>query len=133
MLEMDDGSVDRHIVQDVSKGPSDAAWRWTGQNPVVKLEILGASGFKYHADFTLADVTFRETGPVSITFFVNGHELGTVRYDTSGSKVFEAPVPPSWLHPGAENTLSALIDKVYISKQDGAKLGFILSRIGLVH
>jgi hypothetical protein len=115
MLEMDDGSVDRHIVQDVSKGPSDAAWRWTGQNPVVKLE------------------TFRETGPVSITFFVNGHELGTVRYDTSGSKVFEAPVPPSWLHPGAENTLSALIDKVYISKQDGAKLGFILSRIGLVH
>jgi hypothetical protein len=36
------------------------------------------------------------------------------------------------LRADAENTVGAQIDKVWVSKTDGVKLGLILSQIGIV-
>jgi hypothetical protein len=131
LIDMSDGAVERHIVQDISLGATDSSWRWTGKRPTVKFDLKDTAGFTYRADFAIPGVTFKETGPVSITFFIDDAKLATVRYDTPGAKVFEAPVPPKLLRESPEHTAAAEIDKVFIAKEDGARLGFILSRLGL--
>jgi hypothetical protein len=90
-----------------------------------------AENLVYTLDFSIADSTFKDTGPVTLTFFVNDRIIGTRRYTLPGTYHFEQPVPPNWVEAGKEATLAAEIDKVWVAPQDGAKLGFILSRIGL--
>jgi hypothetical protein len=50
-----------------------------------------------------------------------------VRCETQGEKHVEKRVPPEWLKPGGENTVSAEIDKV---GKDGR--GFVLVRAGFI-
>jgi hypothetical protein len=63
---------------------------------------------------------------------VNGRLLDKVRYTTPGYKHFEKLIPSEWLTTDVESTVSVSIDKLYVAPQDGAKFGFILSRIGFL-
>jgi hypothetical protein len=119
-----------HIVKDIDAGEPGAQWRWTKQNPTVKILAVTTEDLKLSADFTLWDVAFRETGPVELTFTVNGRTLDKIRYGTPGEKHFEKVIPAEWLATDVESTISIAIDKLYTAPQDGAKFGFILSRIG---
>jgi hypothetical protein len=130
ILNMSDGDAESRIVRDISRGPA-ASWRWTGQRPTVRLPGGTNNDLKYVIDFTIADVTFKETGPVNIAFYVNDHLLDRVRYASPGVQHFEKPVPPDWIDEGRENTVSAEIDKTYLAKDDDQRLGFILTTIGL--
>jgi len=132
VVEMSESTADLHIVQGISTGPS-TSWRWTGKRPTVKLNVFRTRAARFRIDFAIPDVTFKDTGPVTIRYFVNDREIGRERYDTPGERHWEAPVPADWLREGASNTFAAEIDKVWIAKGDGATLGFILSRIGLVY
>lgn len=129
IVEMADGDADAHIVRDIG-GPA-GNWRWTNQRPAVRVIPRGNENLRYLTDFTIADVTFNETGAVTVSFFVNDHKLDAVRYDAPGDKHFEAPVPAEWVTPGAETIVSAEVDKVWTAPADGAKLGLILTRLGL--
>ncbi len=131
MLEMSDPAAERAFVSDIDRGPQSSPWRWTSQRPTVKLTLKSTLNLRYRMEFTLPEVTFKDTGPVTITFFVNDQLLDTVKYDKPGDKIFDKPVPDAMLKPMTENTLAAEIDKVWMSKDDGRKLGFILSRVGL--
>jgi hypothetical protein len=131
MIEMGDPNIDSQIAADIMRGPQTQPWRWTMQRPAIKVRLKSARNFRYHIDFALPDVTFKETGPVTITFFVNGQKLDSVRYDTPGQKSFEKPVPDGILKEMSENILAAEIDKVWISP-DKTPLGFIVSRFGLL-
>ena len=81
-------------------------------------------------DFSIAEATFRETGPVSIAFSLNGKLLEKLRYENSGEKRFEKSVPDGWVKRGENATLAFEIDPVYVSPTDGARLGVILTRAG---
>ena len=129
MVNMSDGDASLHLVRDILNG--EGSWRWTGQRPAVKVRIWSREGLKYSTDFTLPDVTFKDTGPVSIAFYVNDHLLDRVRYATPGYKHFEKAVPAGWLTLNAEAIVGAEIDKMWVSKDDGTRYGFIVSRIGL--
>ncbi len=118
-----------HVVSDVM-GPADG-WSWTGKHPVVKVLPRVNRNIQYVADLAVADATFKSTGPVTITFEVNGHKLDTVRYDQPGKFQFAQDVPEEWIVPGKDTLLGAEIDKVWTSPGDGAKLGFILTKIGI--
>jgi hypothetical protein len=130
VVNMSDGDVDSHVVHDIL-GTGGASWRWTGQHPTVRVILRQADNLVYTIDFSIADATFKETGPVTLTFFVNDHMLGSAHYTSPGTYHFEQPVPQGWVQAGKESTLAAEIDKVWVAPQDGAKLGFILSQIGL--
>jgi hypothetical protein len=130
MVNMGDPDAPRRFVQDIFLGEAEAGWRWTNQRPTVKVLVSPSEPLKYAIDFTVPEVTFKDTGPVTLSFYVNDHLLDRVEYTSHGSKHFEKPVPPDWLTP-AEQTLAAEIDKVWMAKEDGSKLGFILVRIGL--
>ena len=95
------------------------------------MEANNPRALRYIIDFVLPEVTFKVTGPVTMTFLVNDHPLDSVRYTAFGEQHFEKVVPPEWVEPMKENLVAASIDKVWVAPVDGAKLGFILTRIGL--
>jgi len=129
VVQMADPDAFTFIVQDIAG--LEGNWRWTGKRPTVRLRPRAKEGLHYVIDFSLPDVTFKDTGPVTMSFFVGDHLLGSERYITSGAKHFEKPVPADWVTPAQDVLVSAEIDKVWVSKTDGATLGFILTSIGL--
>ncbi len=130
MVEMSDPDAALHIVKDIY-GQSDPSWRWTAQNPTVKLLVLSTEHLRLHSDFAIWDTGFKSTGPLEISFLVNGRVLDKIRYTTPGVKQFDAPVPPDWLAPDADTTLAMSLDKIYVAPKDGARFGVILVRLGL--
>jgi hypothetical protein len=130
IVSMSDQDWMAHAVQDIP--PSEPSpWKWTGQKPTVKVTPRINQGLHYTIDFSIAEATLKDTGPVTLTFLVNDHALDSVRYATAGDYHFEKAVPAEWVEPGKETLLAVSIDKVWIAPADGAKLGFILTRIGL--
>ena len=131
VVDLGRGDADQYIVRDILGSPN-LPWRWTVQRPAAKVRVGSNTDLKYLIDFTIAPATFKTTGPVTIAFTINDHVLDRLRYDSPGSKHFEKPIPREWIQPHQDAIAGAEIDKVWLSKDDGERLGFILSRIGLV-
>jgi hypothetical protein len=132
LVEMSSPDASRHIVKDVENGAPGDLWRWTNQQPTLKILAQTTDKLKLSVDFALWAEAFKQTGPVELSFFVNGHLLDKIRYTSPGNKHFEKPIPPEWLASDTESTVSVAIDKLYTAPQDGKKFGFILSSIGFV-
>jgi hypothetical protein len=81
-------------------------------------------------DFAIPERTLRETGPVTLTFKVNGQVLGRLRCEQSGEQHYTHDVPRGMLRANAINLVGIDPDPVWVSKADGGRLGFILSRAG---
>jgi len=130
MVSMEGTGADPLIVKDIDGSSPGVPWRWTRQEPTVKVLVLSAENIKFSTDFAIWDDGFKITGPVEISFLVNGKLLDKVRYTTPGTKHFEKPVPADWLE-GDIATVAMSVDKPYIAPRDGAKFGVILARMGL--
>jgi len=130
MVAMDNVDADQLIVKDIYPG-SGIPWRWTKQEPTVKVLLLASEKMKFSADFAIWDGGFKVTGPLEISFLVNGKLLDKVRYTTPGNKHFEKPVPPEWLDGDTHAALALSVDKLYIAQVDKAQFGVILTRMGL--
>jgi hypothetical protein len=122
--------ADAYIVHDVAGYVESSSWRWTRKRPELRFFLDGTEHLKFKADLSIADATLKDTGPVTISIFINGHPLDSVKYAAAGRKQFEKPVPAAFLHPKAVNFVALEIDKVWVSKTDGAVLGFILTSAG---
>lgn len=129
VVDMADADAPSHFVSDITE-ISGGSWRWVGQRPTVRVLMRSSDSLKYIVDFTIPKVTFDQTGPVTLSFYVSDQLLDTVRYTAPGDQHFEKPVPVGWVIANKEVTVAAAIDKLYVSP-DGSRLGFILSRIGL--
>jgi hypothetical protein len=129
---MADADAESHFVQDIDASLQGNTWRWTGKRPTIRLHPNTNQKMVYSIDFALAGPTLEQTGPVTLSFFVNDHLLDRVRYATAGRQRFQKPVPAEWVEPDENVTLAAEIDKVWTPPQpDGAHLGFILVSLGL--
>ena len=119
------------LVRDFLDAPAGQIYRWTNQQPTMRFHVRRTANRLLRLDFIVADVTFKDTGPVTVSVKVNGRTLGAVRYDAPGEKRFEKTVPADWLD--ADPTIvSVEIDKVWVSKTDGARLGVMFLRAGFV-
>ena len=112
MLQMSDAETDAYIVQDIPKGAPANGWRWTGKRPTVRLYVTDPNGHKMAVDYSVAEATIKDTGPVKMTFYVNDQPLETVDEKTSGVRHFEKAIPPEMLKASADNTLAVEVDKV---------------------
>ena len=131
MLAMSDPAAEYHIVQDILRTDGGNPWCWTATRPTVRISLLHDTKLKYYLDFSLSEVTLKDTGPVTVSFLVNDQLLGRQVYDSPGRHTFERKVPPGWLKPMSGNTVAAAVDKVWTSHLDGQKLGLMLTSIGL--
>lgn len=129
LIDLATPAADAHIVSDI--GGATGSWRWTGQRPAVKVTLKDTQNVKYFIDFAVADATFAQTGPVTVTFKVNDHVLESVPYAQPGNQHFEKLVPAEWLKADDDTIVSAEVDKVFVSPEDGAQLGLVLMKLGL--
>lgn len=129
VVNMADGDANQHFVQDIlgDKGP----WRWVTKHPEVRVNMRTNKDLRYLIDFSIVKDTFKDTGPLEFSFYVNGHLLDKKKYAMEGSQHFEKAVPEDWVEPGKEAIVGAEVDKVWYSPADHQPLGFILTRIGL--
>jgi hypothetical protein len=125
-----EASADAYIVRDVTGYTESASWRWTRKRPELRFFLDSIERLKFKADLSVADATLKDTGPVTISIFINGHLLDSVKYTAAGRKQYEKPVPAEFLNPKSVNFAALEIDKVWVSKADGAVLGFILTSAG---
>ena len=131
ILEMGDPAIAAFLVRGIGRDIEGGAWRWTGQRPTVRLRPRTNYGVYYAIEFTLPEATFKDTGPVTISYFVGDHLLDRVLYARAGGWHFDKLVPEDWITPQRDVELAAEVDKVWTSKIDGAKLGFVLNAMGL--
>lgn len=131
MVEISDKDSGDYFVADILGKPGDP-WAWTGKRPMVKLKPPRTPEVRYVMDLAIAGATFDSTGPVTITFLVNGQALDSIRYTKAGAYHFEKVVPPAWVVEAAEVQAGAEIDKMWTSPDQSSHLGFILTRVGLI-
>lgn len=129
MAEMSDPGVALCIVKDIYPR-TNPEWRWTAQDPTIRLQLFSTDNLKFDADFTVWEDAFKSTGPVTIDYLVNGKLLDKIRYTSPGGKHFEKPVPSGWLSPDHPATLALHVDKLYVGSNSPTKFGVILTRMG---
>lgn len=129
-VNMADANAEAYIVKDVAAGVEAGSWRWARKRPELRFYLDGIDRLNFRADFSVADATLKETGPVTISLFINGNLLDSVQSAEAGEKHFDKPVPAKFLRANSLNFAALEADKVWVSKTDGAVLGFILTRAG---
>ena len=128
-VSMDDPNAPAYLVKDFAETGA-GTWRWAYGHPVLRFFVPAAPRLRFAMDFSLPDRTFRETGPVTFTFHINGELLDRYRCTAPGEQHYSHSVPPAMVHPDAVNLVAIDPDPVWVSKADGGRLGFILSRAG---
>jgi hypothetical protein len=118
-----------HILRDVGDDTGSGT-RWTGQKPTLQFYLREVKNLKVVMDFALADVILKSTGPLTVTYFVNGRQIEKTTYTKGGQVTVEKDVRADWLVKGGVNVLSAELDKIYVAPEDQARLGLLLVRAG---
>jgi hypothetical protein len=128
-IVMDDPTVNEYIVSDISPEPGYRKWAFL--HPELKVQVANASHWKLTAEFALPEVTYKVTGPVTVSGAVNGHPIGSIRCDHAGDWKLEKPVPDGIVKPGEEIHLTFEANPRWVSPDDGAQLSFFLRGAGL--
>ena len=132
-IEMGSPKAEAYIVKDVA-APEGGLWRWTRKRPELQFYLDKIDGIQYAMDFSVADATFKDTGPITITITItiaiNGHPLDSLHFNKTGEHHYQKDVPAEFLKAKAPNRVLMEIDKEWVSKTDGAVLGFILISAG---
>jgi hypothetical protein len=129
-MEMPDASD--YILSDIGRDTEGVGWRWTREHPRLRLRLPRTKGWRLRVDFGFPPANFKDTGPVTVSYVVNGNLLDRVRYTEPGDRRFEKPVPAAWLHVDEDNTVGADIEPPWIAPSDKARLGFVLHGMGFV-
>ncbi|MBN9657846.1 MAG: hypothetical protein J0H49_06685 [Acidobacteria bacterium] len=103
--------------------------RWTATQPAVRCTLPHEGKWLAGFDFEVAEATLKDTGPITLTFEVNGQRAGSLRCDHAAAYRFRAPVQEGLR---GELTLTATIDKPWVSPGDGAQLGVLLTAAGFL-
>ena len=118
------------IVRDISRTIEGAGWRWTYLEPTMKFSLREREGQSFAMDFSIVETAFRNTGPVTLSCFVNNRLLASVRCPRPGDYHIEKPVPSWWLGGAGPAVVRAVLDKVWVAPSDGTRLGYVLLRAG---
>ena len=131
-FSMTESRADRFIVAGIPLGLGAGAERWTSEAPAVRCQLPSPGPWLVAMNFIVAGVTLKATGPITLTFTVDGQEIKRLRCDHGGPYEFRAPLPTALAATGKVLVLQATIDKPYIAPQDGSKLGVLVSVMGFV-
>lgn len=121
-----------HFVADIVPQLHDNHFRWTLQKPALQFRLPLTRGMKFRAALYVPEVTFEQTGPVTIQIFIGAQLLETLRVDKPGERIVEKDVPEEWLTTERPVTVRFEIDKLWVSPADGTRRGFLLISVGFV-
>ena len=132
IVSMSDPAIDDYIVKDVSDALEGNTWRWSYDRPELRFQLKQTAGQKVQVHFTVADATFKTTGPVTINFFVNNKAMGTMKISKPGEQVFSKAVPADLLKTDDLTTVAMEAKPYWTSATDGRHLTLILTQVGFV-
>jgi hypothetical protein len=127
-ITMDDPQVDDYLVNDIS--PERGIRRWAFQRPELQFRVKVARHLKFSAEFAIPEVTYKVTGPVTVSVAVNGRTLGAMRCDHAGDFRLEKPVPEGLVLPDKTVRVTFDANPRWISPEDAAQLSFLLRSAG---
>ncbi len=125
---MDDPDADAFLVRDIS--PEHGPTRWAFLHPELRFRLKDARHLKFAAEFAIPEVTFRVTGPVTVSCAVNGKTLVIIRCDHAGDYRVEHAVPNGLVEPGQVIRVTFEANPRWVSPDDGAQLSFLLRASG---
>lgn len=131
-VSMNDPSVDDYIVKDVSDTLESGTWRWGYERPELRFQLKQTAGQKLEVHFSVADATFKTTGPVTVNFFVNNKNVGTMKITKPGDQVFSKAVPGDLLSTSDLTDVAIEAKPFWTSSTDGRHLTVILTQVGFV-
>lgn len=126
-----DNALD-YIVSGVLPELHGNQWRWTLQEPVLRFQVPRTNGLKFHMDYTVPELTFRETGPVKIEIFIGACLLDTISLQKDAVTSYEKEVPPECLNVTRPVVVRMRVDKTWQGAGDRQPRGFILTGAGFV-
>jgi len=130
-VRMDEPQAPEYLVHDISPDPGFR--RWAFVHPELRFRVNQTSGLTFSADFAVPEVTFKVTGPVTVSYSVNGEKLGAVRCDHWGDYEIRKPVPDGLIQPGKYIRVTFDANPRWVSPEDGAQLSFMLRSAGFIH
>ena len=131
LVRMDDPDVDAFLVRDISS--ERGQMRWAFLHPELRLTLAESRHLKFAAEFAIPEVTFKVTGPVTVSCAVNGKTLGSMRCDHAGDYRLERPVPDGLVEAGRATHVTFEANPRWISPEDGAQLSFLLRSVAFIH
>ena len=72
-VNMGDLNATAYIVKDVADGAEAGSWRWARKRPELRFFLETIENLRFTADLSIADTLLKETGPVTISIFINGN------------------------------------------------------------
>ena len=130
-VRMNDPQAAAYFVRDIDTQLIGGLWRWTAQHPQLRLRAPAKPPLKLKVEYSVAEVLFKETGPVTVSFVVGGKKLGEARCDAPGLRKFEKEIPPDLLSPGEPVEVVMDVDKVFRTPDTGRLYGIQLIRVAL--
>jgi hypothetical protein len=131
--ESQQAASNRHYLRDIDNGSGAARWRWTTEKPAFLFYVPARAGVRFKMDFVIHSETFKQTGPVWMTVWINGKELGRRFYNSPEEKTFEQAAPPEMLRADGVTLVETALDKYYIAQADKQKLGYLFERGGFIY
>lgn len=130
-VEMIDPDISEHILSDISAPAPNATWLWTFDKPTLRV-WTGSGNTARHllVKMAMVEATMKDTGPVTVRFFVNGEEVGKKQLPKPGSYQFETDVNAGLLKPDDWATLSMTTSPIWTAPKDKKHLGFLLIGAG---
>jgi hypothetical protein len=129
-VSLSDPNADTYLVRDFAPAAGAGATRWAFDHPVLRFFVPAAPRLRFTMDFALPERAYRDTGPVTLTFRINGELLDRHRFDAAGEQHYEHEVPAGVLRANAINLVAVDPEPVWVSKADGTHIGFVLARAG---
>ena len=127
-IKMDDPMVVDYLVNDISA--ERGLRRWAFAHPELRFRVRDARNLTFSAEFAIPEVTYKVTGPVTVSYAVNGRTLGSLRCDHAGDFRLSAPVPAGLVEPDKFIRVTFEANPRWISPEDGAQLSFLLRSAG---
>ncbi len=115
-----------YIVKDVLASGSAADGYWTLDQPELQFRLSSIQHNVFREHFYIPAEALKQTGPLLIDFYVNGHLLDQARFARDGEIVYRRTVPVAWLKTGVPTILQMRVRNPYIVSRGGARLGFVL-------
>jgi hypothetical protein len=121
----------QYIVKGVLVGDPKSDGYWTLDQPELRFRLSSVQNHIFREHFYLAGDTLKQTGPLIVDFYVNGHHLDQARFDKEGDDIYQHDVPADWLKTGNDlTTVRMVVRNPYIAPRDGARLGVLLRSAG---
>lgn len=128
---MDDPVVDDYLVNDIS--PERGIRRWAFTRPELRFRLKDVHHLVFTAEFAIPEVTYKVTGPVTVSCAVNGRTIGSMRCDHAGDFLLKKSVPDGLVEPDKFVRVTFEANPRWIAPDDGAQLSFLLRSAGFIH